>query len=99
MSAKIEVSISNKENLILKLIKILEKDDYCCQEPLTCSRLEKLLKRLKKDVWFVLEYPYVDKHYRDTYYSYYSSKLKKIGRDCIRVHIFQKEITKDDLIV
>ncbi len=98
MSVSLDVSFSDRKNLVSNLLKILKGIDFCGQEPSVYPRLENLLKRLRNDVWFVLESPYVDRHYRDTYYSYYSSKFKKIGRDCIRVHIFNGEISKDDLL-
>jgi hypothetical protein len=92
------VTFSNKEKLVSDLLKILEDADFCGQEPLVYPRLENLMKSLRDDVRFVLESPYVDRHYRDTYYFFYSSKFKKVGRDCIRVHIFHGEITEDDLL-
>jgi len=95
MSVSLDVSFCDRKNLVSNLFEILKGVDFCGHEPSAYSRLENLLKRLRDDVWFVLESPYVDKHYRDTYYS---SKFKKIGRDCIRVHIFNGEISKDDLI-
>ena len=93
MPVSLNISFSNKKNLISNLFEILKDADFCGQEPAVYSRLQKLLDSLKDDVWFVLESPYVDRHYRDTYYSYYSSRFKKIGRDCIRVNIFH-EMTK-----
>lgn len=33
----------------------------------------------------VVEYPYVDKVYRNSYYRYYSGKAKQVSRDCIRL--------------
>jgi hypothetical protein len=98
MPVSLNISFSDKADLIPNLLEILESVDFCGQEPPVYSRLNNLLKKLKDDLWFVLESPYVDRHYRDTYYSYYSSKFKKIGRDCIRVHIFHEKITKDDLL-
>jgi hypothetical protein len=52
------------------------------------KRLERLIGSLKNGLSLLLEYPYVDRYFRDTYYMYFSSKFKTIGRDCIRVHIF-----------
>jgi len=98
MPVLLNISFSNKKNLVSNLLEILKSDYFCGQEPLECSQLGNLLNKLRKNVWFVLEFPYVDRHYRDTYYSYYSSKFMIINRDCIRVHIFNEEISKDDLI-
>lgn len=43
-------------------------------------------------VTFLIEFPYTDKVYRDSYYHYYASKLYSYKRDCIRVSIFKKGI-------
>lgn len=53
------------------------------------------LENLKDDLWFLVEFPYVDKVYRDSYYNYYSSKLYSYKRDCIRVSIFSFKIEED----
>lgn len=53
------------------------------------------LENLKDELWFLVEYPYVDKVYRDSFYNYYSSKLYIYKRDCIRVSIFSAEIEED----
>jgi hypothetical protein len=45
------------------------------------------------DLSFLLEYPYTDKVYRNSYYQYYASKLYSYKRDCIRVSIFSKEMS------
>jgi len=96
--SSLEVTFSNKtDDLLLKLLEIMKKVDFYGQEPLIDPRLTNLLKRFRDGIQFAIEFPYVDRHYRDTYYFYYSSKFKEIGRDCIRVHIFHGEITKDDL--
>jgi len=52
--------------------------------------------RLKDTCYLVAETPYVDKVYRNSYYHYFSSKHKKYGRDCIRISIFENEITEED---
>ena len=55
-----------------------------------------LTSRLESDYFSVLipnlavvvEYPYVDKVYRNSYYRYYSGKAKPVSRDCIRLSFF-----------
>ncbi len=49
------------------------------------------LNNLKEDLWSIIEFPYVDKMYRDTYYHYYASKSKNYDRDTIRLSFFLKE--------
>ncbi|MCP4130172.1 MAG: hypothetical protein GY754_04240, partial [bacterium] len=51
---------------------------------------------LKDTLWLYLEYPYVDKVYRNSYYSYYSSKHKDFDRNCIRISLFDSEISDRD---
>ncbi|GHU51017.1 hypothetical protein FACS1894200_10840 [Spirochaetia bacterium] len=61
--------------------------------------VHQLVDKLIDNIAFVLEYPYVDRHYRDNYYSYHAAKFSKIARNCIRVHIFEKPLENtDDLL-
>ena len=53
------------------------------------SKLEKkYFSVLKPFLAVVVEYPYVDKVYRNSYYRYYSGKAKQVSRDCIRLSFF-----------
>jgi hypothetical protein len=56
------------------------------------TELYKVFDELREDLWVLIEYPYVDKVYRDSYYSYFSSKHNEYARDCIRVSFFADEI-------
>jgi len=40
----------------------------------------------------LIEYPYVDKDYRSTYYNFYSKKGRFYGRQCVRLHFFTQGI-------
>jgi hypothetical protein len=51
------------------------------------------INSLKNDLWILVEFPYVDKVYRDSYYSYFSTKLNHNVKDCIRISIFDSKIT------
>lgn len=39
----------------------------------------------------LIEYPYYDKDYLSTYYSFYSKLFKNIKKECYRVHLFYKD--------
>jgi hypothetical protein len=52
------------------------------------SKLNIFLKDLKKEISLVVETKYVDKVYRDSYYCYYSTKLKLLERECIKISLF-----------
>ena len=54
-----------------------------------CSSLERdYFSVLVQNLAIVVEYPYVDKVYRNSYYRYYSGKAKPVSRDCIRLSFF-----------
>lgn len=62
----------------------------------TKEKITTFLKSFKPALFTFIEYPYVDKIYRDSYYSFFSSKHKDYLRNCIRVSFFDKEINNDD---
>jgi hypothetical protein len=39
----------------------------------------------------VLEYPYIDKDFRDTYYNDFSKRFEIISKDSVRLHLFYKK--------
>ncbi len=51
-----------------------------------------LFRRIQTPVTVVCEDGYVDKAYRDTYYTYFASKFTQFGRDCKRLAFFQGEL-------
>lgn len=59
------------------------------------KELYKIFDNLKEDLWVIIEYPYVDKIYRDSYYTYFASKHNHYYRDCLRVSYFTDEITNE----
>jgi|GEM_PF-506252 len=58
--------------------------------------IKKLIDELDEGFYFLVEYPYVEKYYRDIYYNYLSTKHNPYSRNSIRVNIFSKEIDYDD---
>lgn len=48
--------------------------------------------RLKKDINFVIEYPYVDRVYRDSYYRYFATKTTSYNRNCIRLSLYDDHV-------
>lgn len=57
---------------------------------------EKYIRHFRDDLFVFVEYPYVDKVYRDSYYNYYASKKDKYHRDSIRLSLFSSEISNND---
>lgn len=66
--------------------------------PLVETEIAGLVEELNENIYCVIEYPYVDKVYRDSYYNYYASKHYTYLRDCIRVSLFNGEIGVDDFL-
>jgi hypothetical protein len=60
------------------------------------SSVKPHLNKLKDNTYLLAESPYVDKVYRDSYYHYYSSKLLKYRRDCVRISLFEGQIEETD---
>ena len=40
----------------------------------------------------LIEYPYVDKDYRSTYYGFYSKRHREYGKFCFRLHLFEDDL-------
>lgn len=62
------------------------------------ERFDKLFKLLNLPITVIHEKYYIDKIYRDTYYSYFSSKHFEIDRNCQRVTLFQGNLGYDDFL-
>lgn len=81
-----------KESIKEYFFKGLE-DDYFPIE--IENEVENYLSEMKDGLACIIEYPYVDKVYRNSFYNYYSSKHYTYQRDCIRVSIFESEISAE----
>lgn len=103
MNTSIEIEISPideaVEAILEKIYVFFLKDvDDKFVSPEIETEIAKLIDELKEDLYCVIEYPYVDKVYRDSYYHYYSSKHYTYQRDCIRVSLFSGDISHDDFL-
>jgi len=54
------------------------------------------VSRFKPTIHFVVESPYVDRVYRDSYYSYFSTKLGDYSKNCIKISLFENAIQPED---
>jgi hypothetical protein len=52
--------------------------------------------QLIDNCYLLAETNYIDKVYRDSYYSYYSTKLTRYKKNCVRVSFFNGEIKQED---
>lgn len=60
------------------------------------DHLQPHLEKLKDSIHFLIESPYVDRVYRDSYYKYFSTKRGKKLRDCIRLSLFEGNISPEE---
>lgn len=60
------------------------------------SNLSSIISMLNKPVTLIVEYPYVDRVFRDSYYSHFSSKHFDVDRYCKRVSLFEGEVCDED---
>lgn len=81
------------------LIKTILNDEFMISD-IKANKLYDYIKihfdNLKKSIWLLAETNYVDKVYRDSYYHYYSSKLSHYKRDCVKISLFEGEISVSD---
>lgn len=61
--------------------------------------LDEHLDKLRPELTIVLETEYVDRGYRDSYYTYYSTKLEQYERNCIRLSLFENSITSNNVTI
>ncbi|ATP56508.1 hypothetical protein CPT03_08490 [Pedobacter ginsengisoli] len=79
---------------ILSFIKLAyDRDDDGLE---LSNALHGIFDELKDDLCVLIEYPYVDKVFRDSYYSYFSSKHQDYSRYCLRVALFAQPIREKD---
>ena len=60
------------------------------------QRIKEQLNTLRQDLKMVVETEYVDSVYRDSYYSYFSTKLKSYRRFCVRLSFFENIFSSID---
>lgn len=54
--------------------------------------IKSFMQDLRDDIFVVKETNYVDRIFRDSYYDYYSTKLRNHNRNCVRLSFFDKDI-------
>ncbi|WP_020677333.1 hypothetical protein [Geopsychrobacter electrodiphilus] len=64
----------------------IQADVGCYMPDFVRDELDKHISNEINEI--ILEYPYVDKDFRDTYYNDFSKRFEKISRDSVRLHLF-----------
>ncbi|MDR3160296.1 MAG: hypothetical protein LBU28_01625, partial [Spirochaetaceae bacterium] len=80
----IRADFADRKSMPKKLKEILATPQFCGEKLFEFKAISDLSKELKDEITCILEYPYVDRHYRDTFYFYHSAKFEEFYRNCIR---------------
>lgn len=72
--------------LINQMLIVVKKDEQLSNY---MDRLRAHLDVLRPELMMVVETEYVDAVFRDTYYNYFSTKLKPYYRNCVRLSFFE----------
>ena len=83
--------------MIVGIVKIDSGADYSklwdvvSEDFLSADLLDLMRNSLNTKIRSILiEYPYVDKDYRSTYYGFYSKRHREYGKFCFRLHLFEE---------
>lgn len=98
--AGISTRIFQSNNFINGIENVLN-EFYSVNEETILNSIQHLdfsfFTHLKDNLYFFIEYPYVDKFYRNSYYNYYSSKNYSYSKETIRVSIFENAINEESI--
>ncbi len=91
--------------MVLKIISIdgpsdyYKLSDFIPSEYLSPNLVDLFQKKLSSSIKsIVVEYPYVDKDYRSTYYNFYSKRHRSYDKFCFRLHLFEKKFDSEDAL-
>lgn len=88
---KIISGILPKSELLTSLYSLIESQ-FLFKKNLIEQEIETFINQLSDNLYAFIEYPYIDKLYRNSYYNYFATKHRNYQKDCIRVALFNHEI-------
>lgn len=90
---------NNETNINELIIHLIKHYPLFIQEP---ERLKEIINHFKLDnsnlITLVIENDYVDRQYRDSYYSYFSQKHSNFERNCLRLVFFEGDVKYTDFM-
>jgi len=86
-----------KQEFLQSIIEIVE-EEFKISRDLVKEQINQISHTFIEEINCYIEYPYVEKYYRDTYYNFYSKKHKSCKRNSIRISFFSNCITHDALL-
>lgn len=88
--------------MLMKILDVASSADFVKlwetvpKDYLSDSLMSLLCKNMSDKIRsIVVEYPYVDKDYRSTYYSFYSKRHRIYDKFCFRLHFFEKLVASE----
>ena len=98
--SEVSPNISYTKPSMYKWITLDSSSDFAKLASLTLPEYNgaRVVKKLAKDMLkavkaVLIEYQYIDKDYRSTYYNFYAKKGLQYGGDCVRLHFFDNQVT------
>lgn len=82
--------LNNVDSIIREIGNEIGNDEFV--DSALAFRSKYISKYLRSDLVCFVEYPYIDKYYRNTYYNYHSTKAYHYEKDCIRISFFDSSI-------
>lgn len=90
------VSLDACEDPLIESIKKLLNVEKTNAESVYKNILARHIEQLQDSIHILVEAPYVDRVYRNSYYNYFSSKLLGYPRDSVKLSFFEGEIQDSD---
>ena len=81
---------------IISIIPGFIEDKFGIVQGIVSDQLNPMLDILIDELVCFIEYPYVDRFYRDTYYSFFSKKHHAANRDSVRLSFFKESLDVDN---
>lgn len=82
-----------------ELVQLIQQE-FCVSGETAVKVFDKVIaphfERLRNNIYLAIEFPYIDRMYRDSYYAYHAMKLNPYRKDCIRISFFAGPITGDE---
>lgn len=91
---KVYFKFLKKGDYLEYVSKVMEQE-FDIPQKVVREQLRKFHEKLINRLVVIFEYPYVDKHYRDSYYFYFSTKHNDIKRNSIRLSFFEDNIKEE----
>ncbi len=92
---KIISGIVPKSDLLDTLYSLIEQI-FSFKQNLVEQEVGAFTNQLADNLYAFIEYPYIDKLYRNSYYNYFATKHRDYQKDCIRVSLFNNVIKYED---